>query len=504
MKKLLAVSIIFLFFGISIIPSCGVQINNFIIKIYNPNDTLYVGGGGPGNFTKIQDAIDNASDGFLIYVFSGTYFEKVLVNKSVYLKGIDSGGGKPVIHGGNKGQVVKIRADNSMIDNFIVQNAGTKLKDYACIHIMAINCTISNNTCGKSSYTGIYIMPVEYANKAKIKHNNVENASYYGIYMAYDPRSGSKYMNLSYNTVINNPVGVELNGCRYNVIYRNNISYNDEGFLIRYGGNSEIIENIISNNKDWGLCVYQVDKEFLIKGNHVFSNPSQGIRLNQNYETKIIVRENTIENNKYGVKVLTCSGCIFFYNNFFTNTKPQIEEGGENYWFSHMTSGFPLGGNYWDDYTGKDNNGDGIGDTPYDIDGLSNDLLPLMEPYEFVPNAPSAPNISGPTVARVRKSINYFVISADPNGDEVYYYITWDDGNFDDWTGPYSSGEEFVVSHRWNKINFYVIIARAKDSNGLIGPWGGYYVFILPFSKPRSIDNPSFELSVNSIASANN
>ena len=42
--------------------------------------TLYVGGTGAGNYTKIQDAIDNASAGDTIRVFNGVYNENIFIN----------------------------------------------------------------------------------------------------------------------------------------------------------------------------------------------------------------------------------------------------------------------------------------------------------------------------------------------------------------------------------------------------------------------------------------
>ena len=48
---------------------------------------LYVGGTGFGNYTRIQDAIDNASDGFTIFVYNGTYYENIIVEKEIILKG---------------------------------------------------------------------------------------------------------------------------------------------------------------------------------------------------------------------------------------------------------------------------------------------------------------------------------------------------------------------------------------------------------------------------------
>ena len=46
-------------------------------------DTLYVGGNGPGNYSTIQEAIDDASDGNTVYVYddSSPYYENVEVDK---------------------------------------------------------------------------------------------------------------------------------------------------------------------------------------------------------------------------------------------------------------------------------------------------------------------------------------------------------------------------------------------------------------------------------------
>jgi len=43
-------------------------------------NTLYVGGIGNGNYSKIQDAIDNASVGDTVFVFNGTYNESVFIH----------------------------------------------------------------------------------------------------------------------------------------------------------------------------------------------------------------------------------------------------------------------------------------------------------------------------------------------------------------------------------------------------------------------------------------
>ena len=75
-----------------------------------------------------------------------------------------------------------------------------------------------------------------------------------------------------------------------------------------------------------------------------------------------------------------------YHNNFINNgNQADAAEYSVNIW----DNGYPLGGNYWSDYTGIDEKSgpdqdqigsDGIGDTPYIIDADNRDRYPLMGP----------------------------------------------------------------------------------------------------------------------------
>ena len=91
---------------------------------------------------------------------------------------------------------------------------------------------------------------------------------------------------------------------------------------------------------------------------------------------------------------------------------------------------------------------------------------------ELDPNAPVAPIITGETQGHIGEVYEYTFMSTDPENKDVSYYIDWGDGAFEDWFGPYDSGEEVVVSHTWSEQDTYTIRARARDTDNLWGPWG--------------------------------
>jgi len=82
-RKWLAIGIILLFVGTCIIPSLA-QNTEKPSQPTSRGNWLYVGGSGPGNYTKIQDAINASSDGDTVFVYddSSPYFENLKITQN--------------------------------------------------------------------------------------------------------------------------------------------------------------------------------------------------------------------------------------------------------------------------------------------------------------------------------------------------------------------------------------------------------------------------------------
>jgi hypothetical protein len=86
--------------------------------------------------------------------------------------------------------------------------------------------------------------------------------------------------------------------------------------------------------------------------------------------------------------------------------------------------------------------------------------------------APEIPIINGPNQGIPGTKYEYSVQTIDPEEQDLYYYIDWDDGTVTDWIGPYVSGEEVTFNHTYEKTGKYTIMVKARDEMYAGSDWG--------------------------------
>jgi parallel beta-helix repeat protein len=192
-------------------------------------ETWYVDDDGGADFMKIQDAINNASVGDTIIVYSGVYYENVVVNKSVTLMG----NGQPVIDAGGEGNAITLTEDGITLVGFTATNS---VKDWrnVGIRVTSNNNTITgNDVSNNNNGDGIDLRDSSYNN---ISGNNVCNNNGDGIDL-YDSNNNIIKGN---NVCNNNGDGIYFGDSSYNTISGNNVCNNDDGifFIFNYFGDS--------------------------------------------------------------------------------------------------------------------------------------------------------------------------------------------------------------------------------------------------------------------------
>ncbi|MCK5261176.1 MAG: right-handed parallel beta-helix repeat-containing protein [Thermoplasmatales archaeon] len=243
-KKALAVIVIVLFISVSVIPSSGTNIIEKSSTMSFDGNTLYVGGSGPGNYTKIQDAINDSSDGDMVFVFNGTYVENLVVDKSIDLIGEDKN--STVIDGNGVDDVVYVSADEVNVTGFTVQNSG-----YVACAVFDLNGTL---------------VDIFYDSGLEIRSNS--NSVFGNIIAGYifikKSSDNSIFCNKIFSMVLFNSSN--------NVISNNNVSDNFIGISLYYSISNRIIENNIYSNDKYGLSLNYSSNNNKIYHNNFIEN----------------------------------------------------------------------------------------------------------------------------------------------------------------------------------------------------------------------------------------
>jgi parallel beta-helix repeat protein len=173
---------------------------------------------------------------------------------------------------------------------------------------------------------------------------------------------------------------VALLNCVNITVQNLELSNEDYGIMLGSTINSTIANNIINNNSR-GIYLTKSNNN-TIRGNYITNN-NVGIWLYNSSNNNII--RNYSANNVNGTSIMlspfmpTSSNNLFYHNSYVNNSR-QVYITPPGFAIPDSINVWDNGveGNYWSDYLGVDNDGDGLGDSPYVIDSNNRDNYPVM------------------------------------------------------------------------------------------------------------------------------
>ncbi len=98
---------------------------------------------------------------------------------------------------------------------------------------------------------------------------------------------------------------------------------------------------------------------------------------------------------------------------------------------------------------------------------------------------PMKPVVNGPKTGSSGINYSFSCSSIDPNQDDLFYYWDWCDGSNSGWIGPYDSGEEIFLNHKWNFNGTYIVKVKAKNTQGFESEWS-YFEVSMPKNKIKN------------------
>jgi parallel beta-helix repeat protein len=335
MKKGLMIGVIFLFVAMLSIPSNGMILEPDLQSTTHLSSIHYVGGNGPNNYTTIQQAISNATNGDTVFVFddSSPYFEHIIINASIRLIGENKT--TTIIDGEKQGDVVIFNADDITINGFTIQHSGNIAKTDAGIESRSKRDVITGNRVIQNGEYAIGIF-LNGSSENLVTENDISENGREGLFLQN-----------AVDCIIRNNIFTKNGHCAVivsysnrNMITENNMSENYATVSLWPGATeNEISWNLMRNQEYSGVGIWPEANDNFIHHNYLSNISLYGFIITRAQGT--IIANNTIWGSNEGIHLNLANSTTIKFNNFIQNN---ISAFFENSSFNHWKQ------NYWDDH----------------------------------------------------------------------------------------------------------------------------------------------------------
>ena len=351
--------------------------------------------------SELQQRIDEANSGDIINLRDGIYNGNIIINKPITL----TGSHKAKIIGDKTTNTIKIMADDVVIKNLTIKGSGLDLsKQDSGIFIdqNKKNITIINNHL-EDNLIGIYLWG---SIKSRIENNRIIGQKFHrinnrgnGIQVWNSPgsvitknhisygRDGiftttSRDNEFTYNHSDNLRYSIHYMYTKDSIISNNYSKQNKIGYAMMFSSGLTVKNNVSINDTERGLFSNFMN-DSLLTGNIVLGPCKKGLMIyNANYNT---FKNNHFEKCDIGVHYTAGAQNNAFSGNSFIDNHTQVKYVGTKF----LEWSIDKEGNFWSDHTAFDLNVDGIADTVYRPNSITDQILWKNNNTKVLLNSPA-------------------------------------------------------------------------------------------------------------------
>ncbi len=402
--------------------------------LVDPSFSMATPGWGVDRFATVQSGVDGVGLGGLVRVAAGRYVENITIEKKIRLLG--AGMGATVLDGAGRGDTIRVsscaggRISDLSVERSSEGRAGLHLNGVAGWYVARVasvrndghgfvlqgsdgvtiaDCITADNFSGgiffqRSSNSMVRRCVLDDAATVAlygspfntVSENSIRAHHGWGVALVASSHSNT----VRRNTIVGTPDDLPCTLIRSiqssgNLIEDNELRVGGVGIYLSYGVGHVVARNVIETiTMGDAVMLYHVDRSHVL--NNRLDNPDYAgvVLFGESSDNTIAgnfltggwmgigafhgssgnrISGNDVDNPRFGVVVDGSPGNVVVGNNVSATVACADSEAGTA-WQEQGR------GNYWACYQGADSDGDGVGDSPYEIDSGSADPFPLVDP----------------------------------------------------------------------------------------------------------------------------